>query len=337
MLKRTFAANPANPANYRGAPVATVTVAPSGGGATISRTARLTPSRDRSVQANPYRYKVQVKQGGSNDNFGDLATGKCTLTIRAPCSREGCPEGQADFGSGCVAVCPPGQVDAGSGCATPAADACPEGQADFGSGCEAVCPNGQVDAGSGCATPASDVCPTDEAKFGDSETCAAATPTADVCGNAEADFGAGCEPVCPNGQVDAGSGCATPDSTCSYANTTCAEGSICPGRTAVSAECADRSAFDENPCACTALQELAALSSDLRGKAPWSALAISSYCTVPEGDEGEEYNFYYDDDYTDMDLQVKCALVDGVKLPKEGEWRFPFTATEWRTAGKARD
>ena len=26
---------------------------------------------------------MKVKQGGSNDNFGDLATGKCTLVIRA--------------------------------------------------------------------------------------------------------------------------------------------------------------------------------------------------------------------------------------------------------------
>ena len=121
---------------------------------------------------------------------------------------------------------------------------------------------------------------------------------------------------------------------CSYTDSLCATGAICPGGTAVSAACADRSAFDESPCACTALQELAALSSDLRGKAPWSALAISSYCTVPEGDY---YNYYYDYDYTDMDLQVKCTLVGGVKLPQGGEWCFPFTATEWRTAGKARD
>ena len=132
------------------------------------------------------------------------------------------------------------------------------------------------------------------------------------------------------------------DGGCTIADTICAVGATCPGGTAVSAECVDpagttRRGPGGNPCACTALQELAALSSDLRGKAPWSALAISSYCTVPEGDEGEEYNYYSDDDYTDMDLQVKCTLVDGVKLPKEGEWRFPFTATEWRTAGKARD
>ena len=69
-------------------------------------------------------------------------------------------------------------------------------------------------------------------------------------------------------------------STCAYTDTTCAAGSTCPGGTLVSAECADRSAFDENPCACTALEELAALSSDLGGKAPWATLASASYCTL---------------------------------------------------------
>ena len=127
-------------------------------------------------------------------------------------------------------------------------------------------------------------------------------------------------------------------STCAYTDTTCAAGSTCPGGTLVSAECADRSAFDENPCACTALEELAALSSDLGGKAPWATLASASYCTVPEGDYS---NFYYDYDYTDMDLQVKCTPVilsqSRVFLPQGGEWCFPFTAREWRTAGKARD
>ena len=44
----------------------------------------------------------------------------------------------------------------------------------------------------------------------------------------------------------------------------------CPGGTVVSAKCADRSAFGENPCACTALQELAALSSFLHNEAPWN-------------------------------------------------------------------
>ena len=44
----------------------------------------------------------------------------------------------------------------------------------------------------------------------------------------------------------------------------------CPGGTVVSAKCADRSAFGENPYACTALQELAALSSFLHNEAPWN-------------------------------------------------------------------
>ena len=77
--------------------------------------------------------------------------------------------------------------------------------------------------------------------------------------------------------------CYTP--TCSYTDTTCAAGSTCPGGTAVSAECADRSGFDENPCACTALQQLAALSTaNLATAAPWNDLANAAYCTVGDGD-----------------------------------------------------
>ena len=77
---------------------------------------------------------------------------------------------------------------------------------------------------------------------------------------------------------------------------------MCPGGTAVSAECADRSAFSENPCACTALQELAALSTELQAEAPWDALASAAYCT---GDV--QYG----------SLGVSCAPVDGVQLPTE--------------------
>ena len=58
----------------------------------------------------------------------------------------------------------------------------------------------------------------------------------------------------------------------------------CPGGTVVSAKCADRSAFGENPYACTALQELAALSSFLQNEAPWNDLANAAYCTVADGD-----------------------------------------------------
>ena len=71
----------------------------------------------------------------------------------------------------------------------------------------------------------------------------------------------------------------------------------CPGGTVVSAECADRSAFGENTCACTALQELAALSSFLQNEAPWNDhQANAAYC--PTGS-----------------LYVECATVGRVQLP----------------------
>ena len=65
---------------------------------------------------------------------------------------------------------------------------------------------------------------------------------------------------------------------CIYGDKACAVGANCPGGTLVSAECADRSAFKENPCVCTALQELAALSSELQGDTPWNDLANKAYC-----------------------------------------------------------
>ena len=87
-----------------------------------------------------------------------------------------------------------------------------------------------------------------------------------------------------------------PPPACTYADTACAAGSTCPGGTAVSAECADRSAFDENPCVCTALQELAALSDTLQAEAPWTDLASAAYCQ-------------------NWSLRVECAMVYGVRLP----------------------
>ena len=70
----------------------------------------------------------------------------------------------------------------------------------------------------------------------------------------------------------------------------------CPGGTVVSAKCADRSAFGENPLACTALQELAALSSFLQNEAPWNDhQANAAYC--PTGS-----------------LYVECATVSRVQL-----------------------
>ena len=73
----------------------------------------------------------------------------------------------------------------------------------------------------------------------------------------------------------------------------------CPGGTVVSAKCADRSAssFGENPYTCTALQELAALSSTLSTEAPWNDhQANVAYC--PTGS-----------------LYVECATVGKVQLP----------------------
>ena len=92
-------------------------------------------------------------------------------------------------------------------------------------------------------------------------------------------------------------GVPAPPPPCTYADTTCAEGATCPGGTLVSAACADRSAFSENPCACTALQELAGLSSSLQGTAPWDNLANAAYCQAGN-------------------LEVTCAASgDGVQLP----------------------
>ena len=66
----------------------------------------------------------------------------------------------------------------------------------------------------------------------------------------------------------------------------------------------DRSAFSENPCACTALQQLAALSEELQDVAPWNDLANQPYCTG------------LDDDYSLVNLDVKCGAAGaGTQLP----------------------
>ena len=91
---------------------------------------------------------------------------------------------------------------------------------------------------------------------------------------------------------------------CTYADKKCAAGAVCPGGTAVSAECADP-AGKGNPCACTALQQLAGMSDELRAEAPWNDLANQKYC-------GAERDF---DDYKDGSLNVLCESVDGVLLP----------------------
>ena len=233
VLKRTFRANPAKPASYLNPPLATIVVKSASG--TRTGTARLAPSREQSIQANPYRYKVQVQRGPGNAELGGFPPGPCTMIIRARCRR--CPVGQADFGAGCEA-------------ATATSAVCPGGEATFGGG--------------PCVAAAE--CPAGQANFGDGTGCVAA---------AEA------------------SACAP---RCSHADATCAAGAVCPGGTLVSVECTDRSAFSENPCACAALQELAALSSDLQAEAPWVDLADNAYCQAGS-------------------LRVDCATVDDVELP----------------------
>ena len=120
--------------------------------------------------------------------------------------------------------------------------------------------------------------------------------TADACPVGQADFGAGCVVACPAGQVVSASGDTCVAQKCTFADTACAADSICPGGTEVSATCADRSAFNENPCACTAPEELAALSSILSTEAPWDDLTNNAYCQT---------GF----------LRVECATVGGVRLP----------------------
>ena len=128
LLEATFPAKPSKPSSYLAAPKASFTVTPSDGGAAVSGTAWLIPSREKSVKARgptrdrQYVVKALERRPG-NDDVSRIPAGQCTKVIRAPCS-QGCPKGKADFGDGCVAVCPPGQVDAGSGCATLAADTC---------------------------------------------------------------------------------------------------------------------------------------------------------------------------------------------------------------------
>ena len=147
--------------------------------------------------------------------------------------------------------------------------------------------------------PCSQGCPEGESDFG--AGCAAATPMADVCPEGEADFGDGCVVACPAGQVVSASGDTCVAQKCCSSDIQCAAGSICPGRTVVSAECTDRSLFNESPFACTALQQLAALSPRLPTTAPWDDLANAAYCQTGS-------------------LYVGCAPVGGVQLPTNVEW-----------------
>ena len=82
-------------------------------------------------------------------------------------------------------------------------------------------------------------------------------------------------------------------------------GLVCPGGTAVSAACSNPEGTG-NPCACTALQDLAGLSSSARTSpqgaeplptvSPWNDLSTNSYCQNGL-------------------LAVECETVDGVTLP----------------------
>ena len=89
-----------------------------------------------------------------------------------------------------------------------------------------------------------------------------------------------------------------PSTSCSYTDKTCAEGAVCPAGTAVSAECTDPSGKG-NPCACTALQELAALKASVASELPWSDLANNNYCITDFG----------------APINVFCEEVSGVNLP----------------------
>ena len=99
-----------------------------------------------------------------------------------------------------------------------------------------------------------------------------------------------------------------PAATCSYTDTTCAVGATCPGGTAVLAECADRGSYDDNPCVCTALQELAGLSTELQAAAPWNN--DETYCVI--GDDYTDDLPWYDGEDQYFPFLVKCETVDGV-------------------------
>ena len=312
LLRATFPYRQSNPNHYR-TPVPEATFVVTKSGATTTGTARIVKNRQTSViyrSNQPRRYQVQLQRlGRTNDDMSNFPTGRCSMFFRAPCSH-GCPEREADFGAGCVAatatadVCPADEAKFGDSptcaAATPTADVCPEGEADFGDGCVA-------------ATDSADVCPVGEALFGLSTTCIAATPADYACPVGEADFGSGCVPatatvdMCPSGEanftaIDAGCIDATCAIQCTLSDTQCSAGYICPDGTEVAAECADRradtirSTFDENPCVCTALLELARLSTTLRTQAPWNNLRFHQYCQAGR-------------------LQVYCETVDGVKVP----------------------
>ena len=148
------------------------------------------------------------------------------------------------------------------------------------------------------AAPCSEGCPVGEANFG--AGCEGACPAG------LSDFGAGCVVACPPGQVVSASGDTCVPQQCSFYDTQCPKGALCPFGTAVSAECAAPFG-DGNPCACTALQQLAGMNATLLNVAPWNNLTSASYCNGPAPDS----NFFVPDGI----LAVTCATVGGVQLP----------------------
>ena len=143
LLEATFPAKPSKPSSYLAAPKASFSVVPSGGGATVSGTARLIPSREKSVRApGPTRdreYTVKaLERGPGNDDVSGFPAGRCTMVIRAPCS-QGCPAGEADFGAGCVVACPAGQVVSASGDTCVAQKCC---SSDTQCAAGSICPGG---------------------------------------------------------------------------------------------------------------------------------------------------------------------------------------------------
>ena len=123
--------------------------------------------------------------------------------------------------------------------------------------------------------------PTEFRTFSPSNTCLL---NSDGFSCANVGFGTSCCNAANCGDTSTCSGAPPAPEPCNPSDTSCDAGGACPGGTLVSAECADRSDFSESPCACTALQQLAALSAaKLATEAPWNDLANAAYCTVADG------------------------------------------------------
>ena len=226
-----------------------------------------------------------------------------------------CESGEADFGSGCEAATATADACASGTCISAfdstfhsdgtCVTSCPAATYTEGDECVGICSEGYFTDtvnGNACVT----TCPSDLVTNYADDTCVASCPedTFIQAGNT-------CVTTCALGNPDSGNIC-----PCSYDYTACTAGAVCPGGTVVSTACEDRSAFGENPCACTALQELAALSdNNLQTEVPWSNLASNAYCA--SDDDSEEYS---DSDYESDLLNVACTTTgNGVSLPLEIE------------------